>query len=876
MSNLRLTAAARTSAPPAARACVLGMAAVLIMPFSACRDAAVEPPTPPVVVTLAPAALTLEVGEARPLTALVTNVPPARPADVDFRSSNTAIATVDGAGTVRGVSVGQATVTALARADTTAKASADITVTAAPVQPGIDIVSVTNARTGQPVAPASTSDSINITLAVQLPVGVQARVEVRIGDVVVADLPVTGAGRLNAAEGIGPTGLVQDPLGLVSPVNTAAFDPTTGAARFPNGPHNILARIIGPQGTVLANAPPGPFTQLVFNNNNYIVLTTSATRGPVAGPTGEPWFTGDLTVTALPVNFGGPSDNTAAMTLRAQGTNVAASVTDANTADGFVFVFLQGTHLVGANGPITLDVVSTTTAGGQPGTTLASGETIVPMDNVAPVVLRIAVPEHGWTNDRFTLQHEDGTPPDDAGGVGGITTEILAKTPDGLTIAIYTVGARLDLGETPTNDGIRIEVRAADALGNRSADVESARPIGVDLTPPSICSAAAGGQPGSVCINPGATINPPLGATFRIFGNDVPSDVVPDFLLGRVERFAPGVSGADACPLGPVDPTGECEPIVMPINNVPIPRDPGYMVLKATATDQAGNVSDTLTIVALNSTTNPAITALAVPAGETMSVIANFTAAIDLKLGSVYRVFTSPGATAFLPLGEQVLDSWGPPLRTSLNVTFNVAYVRGAELTSPTHVPEGLVTTAGGWYARMIDQSNREATRSLGTAPAPAPPDASSRGVRIWEIRNGVATLLGNGDPTGPPCQGSSNAAAQMPPGIASITNEIQVVARGPSGTFQNPFDRVLLQLRGSGFAHRLLATSTAATLTDTGSGPTGRTYTWTIPTPPSAFPRNDGFIEQATGGFVEAIGITTDGLALVSQGVPVTFTACR
>lgn len=110
----------------------LAMAAIAALGTAACDDdteVIVTPPTPAISVT--PPALTLNQGETGQVSAVVSGL---TDKTVSFSSTNPAVATVNGSGTVTAVSGGSATIVVTSNADATLKGSVPVTVIAPPVE----------------------------------------------------------------------------------------------------------------------------------------------------------------------------------------------------------------------------------------------------------------------------------------------------------------------------------------------------------------------------------------------------------------------------------------------------------------------------------------------------------------------------------------------------------------------------------------------------------------------------------------------------------------------------------------------------------------------------------------------------------------------
>jgi hypothetical protein len=128
----------------------------------------------------------------------------------------------------------------------------------------------------------------------------------------------------------------QSMVPLICSINTADFNATTGAPAFPNGPHQVSARVVSPAGTVTASTSQA----LIFNNPSFInaslaFLATGTTTakpcvnsGPTARSQGGPgtlWCGGDVRVTLISVNFGGATAAIASATVNLTTSGVGVS-----------------------------------------------------------------------------------------------------------------------------------------------------------------------------------------------------------------------------------------------------------------------------------------------------------------------------------------------------------------------------------------------------------------------------------------------------------------------------------------------------------------------------------------------------------------------
>jgi hypothetical protein len=288
----------------------------LLLGASVLTAAACEEKTPvetdPITVNVSPDAVTIEEGQSVQLVASVGGGDAGTVRTVTWASSNTAVASIAASGntvTVTGAGEGVATITATATADPSAVDASAITVTAdEPSAPAtISIKSITFGNLLTPVNTQNVFGQIDVTLNVDVPAGNEVtRVETLIDGNVVCDQAFSGAAAIGVAANP-ELGTEAQPVEIVCSIQTQAFNSTTGAPTFPNGPHALTARLVGPDGTVVAT----PSTTLVFNNTNFLNVTVSSTRtaNGAAGPrslmpAGTLWRGGDLTFTVLSVNYG--------------------------------------------------------------------------------------------------------------------------------------------------------------------------------------------------------------------------------------------------------------------------------------------------------------------------------------------------------------------------------------------------------------------------------------------------------------------------------------------------------------------------------------------------------------------------------------------
>jgi hypothetical protein len=386
--------------------------------LSACDDETVVPPQVDTVITVdvVPDTATLNVGQTRQLVAVVNGT--ANQA-VTWSTSAANFATVSATGLVTAVAPGTAVISAVSQVRATARDAAVINVVTPPVipPPTIVITSITTGNTNTPVNTQNVSGQIDVTAELTVPTGAQVqRVEFLLDNNVLPNCTQTftsgGSADIETDQSMVP---------LICSINTADFNATTGAPAFPNGPHQVSARVVSPAGTVTASTSQA----LVFNNPSFInatlaFLATGTTTakpcinsGPTARSQGGPgtlWCGGDVRVTLISVNFGGATAAIASATvnLTSSGAGVSGatgcrttgnrgtdptiatvdggagptpgnfpgcpattvSLTDTNAADGLVVTFSAGSQPT--SGVQNLEdlvsfTVNSTTTGGQAG-----------------------------------------------------------------------------------------------------------------------------------------------------------------------------------------------------------------------------------------------------------------------------------------------------------------------------------------------------------------------------------------------------------------------------------------------------------------------------------------------------------------------------
>jgi hypothetical protein len=474
----------------------LGMAVL-----AACEETTVLPPAGQdtvIVLDLKPDQATLFTtapGNTVQLTPIVTGT---TNQGATYSSSNTSVATVNASGLVTAVAPGTAVITAVSAARATARDGSTITVVrrdSVPVgTPSISIKSITTNAGGitQPVNTQNVSGQIDVTLNLDIPTGVAIqRVETLVDNQVVCTQSFTSTGEISVDAAM-------DPVEIVCSINTAAFNATTGAPTFPNGPHTISARVVMPTGTISATTQQ----QLIFNNTSFITAAVAflepgtstvkacATAGTnprsIAGA-GSLWCGGDVRVTLLGTNFGVAGDALARATVNLTTSGVGVSG--------------AGTCRTNTGATSTNDA------------------------NTDPTIA---------DTDRPTV-------------------------PAGATETFPNCGSvTASLTDTDPSNGLSVTFSASNfptSTTNGVAGVE-------DIVTISVNSVTVGGQAGPVCVNPDPARNPAgvcgTGAGFPVVGSPANQAFFPNPL--RLDNLAPRVTNFDLAPnnICNNDATGPC------------------------------------------------------------------------------------------------------------------------------------------------------------------------------------------------------------------------------------------------------------------------------------------------------------------------------
>jgi len=674
-------------------------------------------------VTVSPSNATINVGATIQLAVSVT-ADATTDKSVTWSSSSPAVATVDAAGKVTGVTAGTVTVTATSKADASKAISTPIT-----VPPSIAINSVTTSASGisVPVNLSNVAGQIDIT------------VNTSGGGLIEVFLSAScSTNTISASDGAAvasQTATSAQAGSITLSVNTAQLT-SANVPRFPNGNYCVKARLTNGATVVVAtNTVP-----LTLNNLNVFKATqsfASQTGGPttaVSSINGLNYNQGTLTVTITPVIFtsstqaalisgyftrNGEQNSVAPPTGNAAFTNVAVTsgtatiaMTDTGSSAGVRSIFAYQSLPAGD----TLYITSITDASGNPITVTPTpgfpafsviGVQGVRIDNDAPTLAAayaVTAP-NGYIGAAYSFASGITAPASSdvkagVAGVGGVTTTwyvgaagaaAFAPATSCSTTGLTAAAVGTDLANTTATNADQAKVVVSDALGNKIctnvASTFAGGLFGVDKIPPSVVfSTSNNGASDLTGYN--------VSKNWSFIYNDTISGFNPALpLKGTLTRnfFTAGSGAAVDCVIGTYAATPKtCAAAAFgPTSTFGTPPTAGgsieftngtavvgYYLMSAFAVDQASNVSPTITRQAAFDNVAPAVSALtqspaAVASLGTVTVSGTATDNFDLA--------SSKGNLQYSPAGYVLVTV---PFASVAGTSFGTKFVAANIVTS--------------------------------------------------------------------------------------------------------------------------------------------------------------------------------------------------
>ena len=199
------------------------------------------------------------------------------------------------------------------------------------------------------------------------------------------------------------------------------------------------------------------------------------------------------------------------------------------------------------------------------------------------------------------------------------------------------------------------------------------------------------------------------------------------------------------------------------------------------------------------------------------------------------------------------ISPFGPPLATSFEAVGSTPTIR--HLYGAVNAPLSAVAF-GVWDAAM----NFSLTPQAVVSPLTAGDGPDGFAASAFTLTNAEGTeICGTGRTAASPAGCGTGASAI--PSARTLTAAVQ----GPSGSFNNPFTAVYFYRFDANGNPQLIGITTSGAVSDTGSGPTGRTFTFSINFNAAGLPAQD-----PAGIF--AVGVEADGDAVVTNTVNFTI----
>ncbi len=824
-------------------------------------------PPPAIEVTVAPATATVQVGQTVPLTAIVSN---STNQAVTWSSRTPSVATVDASGVVTGVSAGTAVIEAKAQADPSAPPGlATITVLPeVPVTVVIQDIQIAGASANR----NNLAGQVEVVVEFDAPAGSNvSKLEVLVdGDAVCSQNIGSGEASLGDDAEAQAT--------FVCSILTDEYNPETGAPKFLNGEHEISARISTPAGSVRAEAGE----TVKFNNADAWVVNVAPAKGPAADDNGAAWYGGNVVVTGVPVVYSGRTVTSVGFEF----FGVAKAGTANEDGPGFSATYSATADIPGENvGDIDAEAIiaSAFYEGGQAASTLVrewqvNGTTVVDdpadafelrLDNLAPIpgtfeltdasaagtLLENLCCSNDWVGAAYVFA--DGKDGEDDTGVG-IEDVVFywgqaSQTNAQIKAAGQVVETGADIPETQTNDKVTVIAVITDRLGNEAIVRIANDDIGIDHGAPEL------GDPDAASPEDGEIFTAVMDRTWTF---DTRSDTLSGFDLPNLgfatvlKNFAP--SGAN-CVVGGFA-SGACTPeVVSDAVQVLAADGEAYFTMNYSLRDQAGNTTAAEARTILVDATGPTFSGAPVfPSTLTGGAAATFGIAtiednVDLDAFDVNFVFGGGGP---LPMGpwKVVGDGFGGDLVTKVtNQTYEVShFIRSVQDTDAAGAPAGapIAPTAIRFRARDVAGNIAASTDfNFAGGVVPAGEAAATYAPELAKLEIDVED--------GSICDIEADGAC----GAVPQSTTVSAILTGTTGKLTNPYSRMwFFRVDQNTGEVEFIGEATAANQEDDGSV---RTFTYRITL-------NGKGLGVQNGMDMFAVAVTSDGDALVSQGVQI------
>ncbi|MEZ4425585.1 MAG: TonB-dependent receptor plug domain-containing protein [Gemmatimonadota bacterium] len=577
---------------------LLRLCTVLVFAALAACDSGSDGTDPPAVtVSATPTSLALLVGDTATVSATVSG----GSASVVWTSSAQSVASVDAQGRVQALSAGTATLTATAGA-----ASADVSVQVSAAAPTLSVGAITQG--GQPVGSAPLAGTFQVSVEWDgLPNTFEGTVTILLDDVPFGRAPVSGGagggGGAAAAAFVRGQATVDVPM----PVSAISGD------LLQNGTTSVTAALATLQGVPVGTVAQGG--TINAQNPSGATLRLRGLGGSSVALNGTLYMPGGLDVEIRRVGLDGLDLTAADLELVEVLRGPQGTLYGGNAVGGVVNLVLPSsqTHpagLAGVEGTFRFDSIWARRSDGS-----RVREPV--FDVVIDGSLRLAAPyELGLDYVGPTFDGAFTFPPvgERWYGAGFTAEEIAAVTgfrwsdpsPTVVDLGAGLTGCEMRIGDsyaslTPftSTDGMAettglsryLAALCRDAMDNtaehrfRAGNVDYR--IGVDLTGPQISWSTGSGFLADRATNP-------AGSLAAWTASDAASGLSPE-TWARLERYAPGLTPADACITGDAS-GGTCEPVQVQLSTPlrydawSISPNPGWYSLQIGAGDKAGNL----------------------------------------------------------------------------------------------------------------------------------------------------------------------------------------------------------------------------------------------------------------------------------------------